>query len=85
MQGGHIEHGLGGHARTIHHKWSLRLASRSRYLDHHHGVGGHARIRLLKEFAAGFMQTLAFQLRTIEQNRGSSGLRSDDADSAILT
>ena len=35
--------------------------------------------------AAGFMKTLAFQLRAIKQNKGSSGLRSNDADSAILT
>ena len=31
------------------------------------------------------MKTLAFQLRAIKQNKSSSGLRSNDADSAILT
>ena len=78
LQGGHVEHRCGGHARTHHHGgWfqedagfptvrhqaEQRLIRRG-HLDHH-------KVCVTLEFVAGFM--LAFQLSGIKQNRGSSG------------
>ena len=78
LQGGHVEHRRGGHARTHHHGgWfqedagfptvrhqaEQRLIRRG-HLDHH-------KVCVTVEFVAGFM--LAFQLSGIKQNRGSSG------------
>ena len=60
-----------------------RLVRRG-HLDHHKGWRTRSHTSV-KEFAAGFMKTLAFQLRAIKQNKGSSGLRSNVADSAVLT
>ena len=140
---GHIEHGLGRHARTFHQKgvcdwlqevpgfpaarhqaeqrlvrrghldhqtavWQLmhhtspwRLASRRRRLF---SCAASSRAEARQARACGSPQGLedtlayvgkgvcgwlhedvAFQLRAIKQNRGSSGLRFDDADPAILT
>eukprot|EP00439_Symbiodinium_sp_Y106_P028157 s3039_g3.t1 len=65
------------------HQAEQRLVRRG-HVDHHKGWRTRSHTSV-KEFAAGFMKTLAFQLRAIKQNRGSSGLRFDDADPAILT
>ena len=84
VQGGHVEHRFGGHARTLHRTARLQedagfpaaphqeKSRQARASGSQQGLEDTLAHFTMEESAAGFKKMLAPQLRGIQQSRGST-------------